>query len=143
MSQAISRFLKLFERLVVGSLIVMMIVVILLSTIELGRILIADIFGPPAFLLEISDLLELFGFFLLILIGVELLETIRAYLNDHVVHVEIVLEVALIAIARKVVILDIKEYASDKLLAIAAIVLALAGAYYLQKLARNRRDTSP
>jgi uncharacterized membrane protein (DUF373 family) len=37
------------------------------------------------------------------LIGIELLETIKAYLLEKVVHVEIVIEVALIAIARKVI----------------------------------------
>jgi uncharacterized membrane protein (DUF373 family) len=138
MSEFISRILKIFERVIVISLIVMMVVVILLSTIELGRILVVDIFGAPNFLLGIGDLLDIFGFFLLILIGVELLETIRAYLSDHEVHVEIVLEVALIAVARKVVIVDVKEYSSETLLAIAAIVLALAGAYFLQKRSRSR-----
>ena len=47
---------------------------------------------------------EFVGFFLLVLIGIELLETIKAYLLTNVIHVEIVLEVALIAIARKVII---------------------------------------
>jgi len=140
MVDVIGRFLKLFERLIVGSLIIMMIVVILLSTIELGRILVMDIITPPNFLLDITELLDVFGFFMLILIGVELLETIRAYLNEHEVHVEIVIEVALIAVARKVVIIDVKEYSPDTLMAIAAIVLSLAGAYYLQKRARVRRD---
>jgi len=139
MIDVIGRFLKLFERVIVGSLIFMMIVVILLSTIELGRILVLDIINPPNYLLDINELLDVFGFFMLILIGVELLETIRAYLNEHEVHVEIVLEVALIAVARKVVIIDVKEYSPETLLAIAAIVLSLAGAYYLQKQARNRR----
>lgn len=137
MVAAIVRFLKLFERLIVISLIFMMVVVILLSTIELGRILVVDIITPPN-LLDITELLDVFGFFMLILIGVELLETIRAYLNDHQVHVEIVIEVALIAVARKVVILDIKEYSPEMILAIAAMVLSLSGAYYLQKRARNR-----
>ena len=132
----IAKFLKIFERVVVISLIIMMIVVILLSTFELGRILVMDIVTPPNFLLNISELLDIFGFFLLILIGVELLETIRAYLNEHEVHVEIVLEVALIAVARKIVIIDIKEYSSVTLLAVAAIIIALAIAYYLQKKAR-------
>jgi len=131
------KFLKIFERGVVISLIVMMIVVILLSTFELGRILVLDIVTPPNFLLNISELLDIFGFFLLILIGVELLETIRAYLNEHKVHVEIVLEVALIAIARKIVIIDIKEYLPVTLLAVASIIIALAIAYYLQKKARG------
>lgn len=142
MVKFIGRFLNLFERLIVGSLILMMIVVIFLSTIELGRILVVDIITPPSYLLDINELLDVFGFFMLILIGVELLETIRAYLNEHEVHVEIVLEVALIAVARKVVIIDVKEYSPDTLLAIAAIVLSLAGAYYLQKRVRNRRDFS-
>lgn len=137
MITVIMRFLKLFERLIVISLIVMMIVVVFLSTIELGRILVADIINPPN-LLDITELLDVFGFFMLILIGVELLETIRAYLNDHQVHVEIVLEVALIAVARKIIILDIKEYSPEMILAIAAMILSLAGAYYLQKRARNR-----
>lgn len=136
--KTIERVLKFFERLIVGSLIIMMLVVIILSTFQLGRILVLDIFTPPNYLLEISELLDIFGFFMLILIGVELLETIRAYLDDHEVHVEIVLEVALIAVARKVVIIDIQEYAPNTLLAIAAIVFSLAGAYYLQKKSRIR-----
>jgi len=143
MTKIIERSLRLFERLIVGSLILMMIVVILLSTIELGRILVLDIITPPNYLLDINELLDIFGFFMLILIGVELLETIRAYLNEHQVHVEIVLEVALIAVARKVVIIDVKEYPPETLLAIGVIVLSLAGAYYLQKLVRNRREFRP
>jgi len=136
--KVIGRLLNIFERFIVGSLILMMIVVILLSTIELGYILVLDIISPPTILLGINELLDVFGFFMLILIGVELLETIRGYLNEHVVRVEIVLEVALIAVARKVVIIDVKEYSPNTLLAIAAIVVALAGAYYLQKQVRNR-----
>ena len=139
MVRSLEKLLKIFENVIVGSLILMMILVILLSTIELGRVLVLDIITPPNYLLEINELLDVFGFFMLILIGVELLETIRAYLNEHVVHVEIVLEVALIAIARKVIIIDMKEYSPNTLFAIAGIVLSLAGAYYLYKRVRYRR----
>ena len=69
--------------------------------------------------------------FLLILIGIELLETIKAYLQDKVVHSEIVLEVALIAIARKVIILDLKEYDSTVIIGIAALIITISGAYYI------------
>jgi len=137
--KTIEKLLKVFEWVIVGALILMMAIVILLSTIELGRVLVLDIFTPPDFLLGINELLDIFGFFMLILIGVELLETIRAYLNKHEVHVEIVLEVALIAVARKVVIIDVKEYSAESLLAIAALVLSLAGAYFLQKRVRDHQ----
>ena len=122
-----------FEKVIVLSLIGMMVLVVALSTIELGWIIIKDIVTPPIILLEIHELLEIFGFFLLILIGVELLETIKAYLNTHVIHVEVVLEVALIAIARKVIILDLEQYAELTLIGIAALIISLAVAYWLLK----------
>ena len=124
---------KRFERLIVGALIVMMGVVVLLSTVELGWLIIKDIITPPIILLEIDELLDLFGFFLLVLIGLELLETIRSYLVEHVVHAEVVVEVALIAITRKVIILDVKGLPSLALVGVACIILALTAAYFVLK----------
>ena len=111
----------------------MMVIVVLLATIELGWIIIQDIVSQPMFLLEISELMEIFGFFLLVLIGIELLETIKAYLIDGVVHVEIVLEVALIAIARKVIILDIAQYDGFRLLSLAALIITVAIGFFIVK----------
>jgi uncharacterized membrane protein (DUF373 family) len=135
-------FLKKFEHLVIISLISMMILVVLLATVELGWIIVKDIITPPIILLEISELLEIFGFFLLVLIGVELLETIKAYLLDKVVHVEIVLEVALIAIARKVIILDLEKYKSLTVLGIAGLILAVSSAFYVVRRKINKSKST-
>ena len=127
--------LKKFEKLITVTLVVLMAVVVLMATIELGWIIIKDIITPPVFLLEIEELLEIFGLFLLVLIGVELLETIKAYIKDNVVHIDVVLTVAMIAIARKVIILDVKELPSMTLVGIAAIIVALAAAkFYYSKI---------
>jgi uncharacterized membrane protein (DUF373 family) len=131
------KFSKLFERVVIIILMTMMSILIVLATLDLGRKLVVEIISSPAFIPDINQLLDIFGYFLLILIGVELLETIKAYLTEHVVHVEIVIEVALIAIARKLIILDIKELGSDKLFAVAALVGVVALAFYLEKLGRS------
>ena len=122
--------LKKFEKVITVTLVVMMAIVLLLATIELGWIIIKDIITPPVFLLEIEELLDIFGLFLLVLIGVELLETIKAYVKENVVHFEVVLTVAMIAIARKVIILDVKELPSMTLVGIAAIIVALAAAKF-------------
>jgi uncharacterized membrane protein (DUF373 family) len=111
----------------------MMVFIILLSTIELAWIIIKDILSPPIVMLRIEELLEVFGFFLLVLIGIELLETIKAYLVEKVVHVEIVIEVALIAIARKVIILDVDKYSHLTVMGIAALILAMAAAIFAIK----------
>ena len=127
------KYLRYFEKLITVSLIIMMAVVILLATIELGWIIIKDIITPPILLLDINEMLDIFGLFLLVLIGIELVETIKAYLSERVIRVEVVIIVALIAISRKVIILDVKELPSLTLIGIAAIILALSTGYYLLK----------
>ena len=121
-----------FKRFLVIIITFMMGVVLLLATIDLGHTLYVDIVDePPYFLLKISEMLEIFGIFLLVLIGIELFETMEIYIKENVVHIEVVLTVALIALARKVIILDVKELESTTLLAIAALILALSIGYYL------------
>ncbi|MBN1208962.1 MAG: phosphate-starvation-inducible PsiE family protein [Myxococcaceae bacterium] len=128
----LSLILKKFERFIVVSIVVMMMVVVALSTVELGWIIAKDVITPPILLLDVDELLEILGFVLLILIGVELLETIKAYLRDNVIHVEIVLDVALIALSRKVIVLDLSQYDGVSVLALAALIIALAGASFLR-----------
>ena len=124
--------IKKFERVIICSLLIMMSLVVLLATIELGWIIIKDIITPPIFLLEINELFEIFGLFMLVLIGIELLETIiKSYTKQNTNHAKIVMAVAIIAIARKVIILDVENYSGQSLLGIAAIVLALSLGYYL------------
>ena len=124
--------IKKFEKVLIFSLVVMMAIVLLLATIELGWIIVKDIVTPPLFLLEIDELIEIFGLFMLVLIGIELLETIiRTYLDRSTEHVTIVIAVALIAISRKVIVLGKQEFTGDILLGIAAVIIALAGGYYL------------
>jgi uncharacterized membrane protein (DUF373 family) len=126
-------FLKKFERIIVTTLIVMMAVTILLATVELGWLIIKDIITPPIILLEIDELLDIFGLFLLVLLGIELASTLKTYLTEKEIHVEVVFTVALIAIGRKVIILDVKDISSLSLLGIAAIIISLSVGYFLVK----------
>ena len=66
-----------------------------------------------------------------------------AYLLEKVVHVEIVIEVALIAIARKVIILDVEKYSHLTVMGIAALILALAVAIYaIKRMLKSENSTS-
>ena len=136
--------LRKFERWMILTLITMMAIVLFLSIIELGWILVKDIITEPVLLLEIKELLEIFGLFLLVLIGIELLDSIKTYITENVIHVEVVLIVAMIAIARKVIILDIDKYSGMTLIGIASLILSLSAAYYLiNKVHRENRSKTP
>ncbi len=88
------------QKLVVVALAVLLLVVVVLSTAHLGVLVVEEIWKPPRFLIPVQGLLDIFGFFLLVLIGVELLDTVKTYFKKDVIHVRVVLEVALIAMTR-------------------------------------------
>ena len=120
-----------FEHIIVLTLLGMMMLAVLLSAIELAVVLVQELLKPPLLLLNIAEMLEVFGFFLMVLIGLELLETIKAYLEEDRVHAEVVFLVALVAVSRKVIILDYKEMSAESLLGMAALIVALAAGYFL------------
>ena len=76
-----------------------------------------------------STLFELFGLFLNVLIALEILENITAYLRKHVIQVELVIVTSLIAVARKIIILDLEKKSSSDLIALAVTVFSLSIGY--------------
>jgi len=66
------------QRLAVWVLAAMLVVIVLLSTAHLGVLIAEEVWKPPRFLISVQSLLDVFGYFLLVLIGVELLETLRS-----------------------------------------------------------------
>jgi uncharacterized membrane protein (DUF373 family) len=75
----------------------------------------------------------LFSLFLVLLIGLELLETVKAYLKEDIVHVEFIILVAIIAIARKAIVWDFKKYTTEELVSLAIMIVALGVTYFLIK----------
>jgi len=126
-----SKFVNTFERVIVMVLLVLMMVTVFAATIELLFILLQELIKPPMLLLNLEEMLEVFGFFLMVLIGLELITVIKAFVSDDIVHAEIVFLVAIVAICRKVIIMDIKETSPEMLYGMAAIIIALGVGYYL------------
>jgi uncharacterized membrane protein (DUF373 family) len=130
--------LKQFERFIVAALILMLAVVILLSVGELAWILVQDVLSPPVLILDIEELLELFGFFLLVLIGLELLETIKNYYTEGKIELTVIFTVALIALARKIIILEPDKYEPLTLVGLGIMILALVCGYWVTVTLRRR-----
>ncbi len=134
---ALEKLIGWAQKLTVVAVAGMLVVVMLLSTVHLGFLIRDEILTPPRWLIPVQGLLEIFGYLLLVLIGVELLETLKAYLRKDIIHVRVVLEVALIAMARKVIIEEPDAVAGMTLLGIAALIVALAIAYYFERQAKT------
>lgn len=80
-----------------------------------------------------KTLFEIFGYFLDILIALEIMENITAYLKRHVVQVELVIVTSLTAIARKIIIFDFDKLGGPELLGLAAGIFSLSVSYWIVK----------
>ena len=130
-----------FERIIVLILLFLMGIIIVISTFELIITVFEGIVNhnnsKTFMFLDMRELLQIFSFILLIVIGLELFETIKYYLNKHVIQADFILLVALTAIARKVIVLDYSKTDERLLIGIAATILALSVGYFLIKRANN------
>ena len=126
-------FLRLIgniENLVSKVLSLAMVTVILVAVFDLVIFLVQELFSEPVGFFG-STLIEIFGLFLNILIALEILENITAYLQKHVIQVELVIVTSLIAVARKLIILDLEKTSGIELIGLAVAVLALSISYLI------------
>jgi uncharacterized membrane protein (DUF373 family) len=126
-------FLHLIENMegmISKILSIAMLLVILVAIADLGIFLFRELSSEP-FGLFSATLVEIFGLFLNILIALEILENIAAYLKEHTVQVELVIITSLIAVARKLIILDLEKTSGTQLIGLAIAIVALAISYWL------------
>jgi uncharacterized membrane protein (DUF373 family) len=130
-NEPLTQILRSVIRFSVRCLAVMMTLVILLGVVDVAWEIYDKLRTPPYILMSISDILATFGAFMAVLIAIEIFINITIYLRDDIIHVKIVMATALMAIARKVIILDYKVISPDYMYATAALVLSMSIGYWL------------
>ncbi len=119
------------EKYIAIVLLVLMGIVVIAAAAEIAYEIVIGLIQPPGFFLDVTELVDTFGLFLMVLIGLELMATMHMYLSDHTIHVEMMLLVALTAVTRKVVILDTVKTEPLLVFAVGFLLLALSGGYFL------------
>jgi uncharacterized membrane protein (DUF373 family) len=131
-----------FERAVYTVILVLLLVVIALSVVSLVYAMVVVIASPPILVLNSSELLEIFGVFMLVLLALEFFESIRVFLRDNVIKFELVVVIAITAISRKIILIDYDTVGDLHLIGLGVLLFSLAAGYYLLRRA-NAADTSP
>lgn len=140
----IDESIDLFKRIIVYILIVGLAVVIVMLTVSLFEVLWGMITDLNTILLSKEEVLRLFGLFLLIVIGIELMDTFIIYAKEQIVKVEIVLLVAITAIARELIVQDYEHSSGVTLASLGLLIVGSTGAFYLMRRSRiytsNKKD---
>ncbi len=130
--------IKFIENIISKLLAIAMVVVTLVSVVDLCVVVVTQLLTPPIGFLNIS-LIQIFGLFLNVLIALEILENITAYLRNHIIQLELVIVTSLTAVARKIIIFD-KSTGPD-LTSLALAIFALSISYWIVRQV-NRHDES-
>jgi uncharacterized membrane protein (DUF373 family) len=123
-------FIENIEVLVSKLLSLFMVIVIVAAIVDLGFFLFKELFYTPHGEFN-AVLFEIFSLFLNILIALEILENITGYLKKHVLQIELVIVTSLIAVARKIIILDLRKVTGIDIIGLGIAILALSISYLI------------
>ncbi|SHG04403.1 Uncharacterized membrane protein, DUF373 family [Microbulbifer donghaiensis] len=112
-------------------LAVLMALVIVWGVLDVILVLYQRLSAAPVLLLDANDLFDVFGAFMLVLIAIEIFINVRLYLGSNVIPIQLVVATALMAIARKVIVMDLDDIGPKYIFSIGTVVLALGVTYWL------------
>lgn len=118
-------------RFAVKVLSFLMVFVILWGIIDVLYVLYQKLSSPPHYLLNINDIFATFGAFMAVLIAIEIFANIVMYLQSDIIHVRLVLDTAVMAAARKVIVLDYTQMTAMEVISLATVLAALGLCYLL------------
>ncbi len=119
---------------------VAMVVVIWVAIFDLGVLLVKELFTTPYGAIN-KTLFKIFGLFLNILIALEILENITAYLRKHVVQVELVIVTSLIAVSRKIILLDLDKTDGVEVIGLAIAIFSLSISYWIIRYSNSKPNS--
>jgi len=131
------RIVSRVELFTIAAMQLLLIFAVAVATIVLFVLFTRNLLEEARHIASVADLLpamqQSFAGILIVVLGLELLETLRTYFTERHVRVEVILVVAIIAIGRHVIKTDFEHTPGNVLLGIAAVIVALVLGYFLVK----------
>jgi uncharacterized membrane protein (DUF373 family) len=135
LSTAGNRALGKFEAVTIALLQFLLVVVVAVATTHLFVLLFTKLPSSWADVQTADDLHRVmqraFGGVLIVVLGLELIETLKVYFREHKVRVEVIMIVSLIAVGRHIIQVDYEHVAAAELVGLGVLVVALAVGYFL------------
>jgi uncharacterized membrane protein (DUF373 family) len=142
---ALLSYYQRFESTVALALTMVVALIIVVALYRLAESVLAGLLLGVLDPLDQDVFQHVFGNIMTLIIALEFNHTLHgAVLREQsLVQVKVVLLIALLALARKFIILDLKEVSADQLIGLAAVTLVLGVTYWLLRERDDRRAASP
>jgi len=132
-----------FEKFIIRAIMILLMVIITVATLWLFFLFAVNTWqrvGEVRTMLELQEAVQqgLGGLFV-VLLGLELLETLKTYVTHHRLRLEVVLVVGAIAVARHIIQLDFHHTDGGFLAGLGVLIASLVFGYYiLQRIPESR-----
>lgn len=124
-------FLHSMIRFAVKVLALLMMLTVLWCVLDVVVVIYKEILSLPMTSLGKSEILHVFGSFMIVLIAVEIFINITLYIRNDVIPVKMVVATALMAVARKIIVFDFHDVSALHVIGTGVLVIALGGSYWL------------
>lgn len=111
-------------------LLFILVVFVVTTTVQTCYKLVVCFQTPPNMIFKSDQYFDFLSSFFFVLIGLELIHSVVLHLEENSDHIEIMVEVSITAIMRKIIILDFKTLTFGKLGSMAAVVAGLGFVYF-------------
>jgi uncharacterized membrane protein (DUF373 family) len=127
---------------VVRFLIVIMTFCLILGSIHLVFSIYQNIIDSTTYfmLLDVKDLLGIFNLVLIIAVGYELIKSLVLIISSDAIPTVPIIQIAIVAIANKIITLDIKHTDANIIIGLALLISGLGLSYFLLKYPKSEKN---
>ena len=131
----------MFEKATVMALQLLIVSAVVVATVMLFVLFVRNIYARVTDVHTVDDLLpamqKVFAGALIVLLGLELAETLRTYFAKHEIRVEVILIMAIVAIGRHMIQLNFDHVPASEIFGLSALMASLTGGYFFVKRAQR------
>lgn len=126
-----------YHNIVAVILIIILAVLVVVSIPSIVIVLVEELTSEPVWIMDVEKIRTVLDLTIWVLIIIELIDSIKVYLEQHALHLEAILSISLIAMARKIIAVRLRDYEPVMVLGMAALVIALGTTYYFVRRAHS------
>jgi uncharacterized membrane protein (DUF373 family) len=125
--------MKYISKYIIFALMLILVLSMVLGTLDLFILFYKKVADPQPYplLIDVHELYSIFSVLLIIVVGYELFKSMYLLLGNDMIPVKSILKIATIALANKIITLNLKEIEVNQLFGIAALIACIGLAYFL------------
>lgn len=134
--------MKGLTKFILIALMAMLVLGMTLGTIHLMTVFFEKMISPDPYylLINVEDLYLLFSVLLIIAVGYELFKSLLLIYHHDSIPVKSILKIAAIAMANKIITLNIKEASFEHMLGLATLIISVGVAFFFYNREKETND---